>query len=73
MEKKDWSVTFSIGVATFFTHPKNIDEAIQSADKLMYASKKKGRNQVHYQEVGEVEDPNILRGEPPKEVHSDCE
>jgi diguanylate cyclase (GGDEF)-like protein len=50
MKKHDWPVTFSIGVATFNTTPKSLDELIEKADALMYLVKQGGKNAIR-QEV----------------------
>lgn len=48
MEANQWSVTFSMGVATFSTHPLNLDEMLGQADRLMYAVKNEGGDGVRY-------------------------
>lgn len=48
MEANQWSVTFSMGVATFSTHPLNLDEMLGHADRLMYAVKNEGGDGVRY-------------------------
>ena len=40
------SVTISVGIATFPTDAKDMDEIIEVADKRLYAAKQKGRNLV---------------------------
>ena len=44
MDKNDWAVTFSIGLATYHTVPKSVDEVILKADGLMYAIKHSGKD-----------------------------
>lgn len=46
MRSNGWPVTFSIGVASFVQPPDNIDQAIESADLLMYDVKKAGKNNI---------------------------
>ena len=41
-------MTFSMGVATFSTHPLNLDEMLGQADRLMYAVKNEGGDGVRY-------------------------
>lgn len=48
MQENQWSVTFSMGVATFSTHPLNLDEMLGHADRLMYAVKNEGGDGVRY-------------------------
>jgi diguanylate cyclase (GGDEF)-like protein len=44
MGRKQWPVTFSIGVMTFMIPPDSADEAVKLADDLMYAVKDQGKN-----------------------------
>lgn len=48
MQANQWPVTFSMGVATFSTHPLNLDEMLGHADRLMYAVKNEGGDGVRY-------------------------
>lgn len=48
MQANQWPVTFSMGVATFSTHPLNLDEMLGYADRLMYAVKNEGGDGVRY-------------------------
>lgn len=48
MQKKDWSVTFSIGVATFLTPPVSVDELVKTADQAMFTIKTKSKNGICY-------------------------
>ena len=45
-ENKDVSITISMGIATYPRHSKNVDELLTKADKALYRSKRRGRNQV---------------------------
>jgi diguanylate cyclase (GGDEF)-like protein len=49
MLSKGWVVTFSIGVVTFTSVPKSVDEMIRLADGMMYSIKNNGKNGVGYQ------------------------
>jgi diguanylate cyclase (GGDEF)-like protein len=46
MAQRGWPVTFSIGVVTFLTPPRDPDQALQITDRLMYAVKNNGKDQV---------------------------
>jgi diguanylate cyclase (GGDEF)-like protein len=46
MQKKQWRVTFSIGVATYHSAPDCVDETIKAADELMYHVKHNGKNNI---------------------------
>jgi diguanylate cyclase (GGDEF)-like protein len=48
MQRKNWPVTFSVGVATFETPPESVESMIKAVDDLMYSAKKSGKNQVKY-------------------------
>lgn len=48
--KKNWPIGFSIGIAEFPVAPDCIDEALKSADDLMYRVKKSGKNNLVYKE-----------------------
>ena len=49
MEKRGWSVTFSIGLATFITPLDSVDEMIKRADMLMYKMKREGKGGISEQ------------------------
>jgi len=49
LRKNGWSVTFSIGVATFLKAPEVVDEMIKRSDALMYSAKKSGKNMIKYE------------------------
>jgi len=55
MLKNKWDVTFSIGMATFMSPPKSLDELISTADTLMYDAKKNGKNMIRH-DTFETED-----------------
>jgi len=46
MKKKDWTVTFSIGVAIYLNPPDSVDEMINIPDRIMYSIKNDGKNMV---------------------------
>jgi diguanylate cyclase (GGDEF)-like protein len=48
MQKNDWAVTFSIGLATFNKTPENVDEAVLIVDNLMYSIKHSGKDGLRY-------------------------
>ena len=48
MKDHRWPVTFSVGAVTFFAVPQTPREMIQSAEQLMRAVKKAGRNNIRY-------------------------
>jgi diguanylate cyclase (GGDEF)-like protein len=49
MREHDWPVTFSMGVATFQDISGNIEDMLNTADKLMYLAKKNGKNRILHQ------------------------
>jgi diguanylate cyclase (GGDEF)-like protein len=48
MSKKNWNVSFSIGLVTFDTLPEDVHEALKVADELMYSVKKSKKNAIAY-------------------------
>jgi diguanylate cyclase (GGDEF)-like protein len=42
------SVTFSIGIVTFYAPPAGVDEMLRAADALMYTAKRLGKNTVRH-------------------------
>ena len=52
MEARKWPVTFSVGAATFLENPPSIEHMIQTADELMYAVKKSGKNRISVVLIG---------------------
>lgn len=48
MQKFNWDVTFSIGIATFNTLPDSIDEIIRTADELMFVVKTTGKGRFEH-------------------------
>ena len=48
MQKKQWPVTFSIGLATYHAVPDSVEEAIKAADELMYHVKHNGKNNIRH-------------------------
>jgi diguanylate cyclase (GGDEF)-like protein len=55
MEKNEWPVTFSIGVATFVSPPSTVDEMLKISDGVMYAAKKNSKNAIKYEIFGKSE------------------
>jgi diguanylate cyclase (GGDEF)-like protein len=55
MDRHRWPVTFSIGIASYETAPKSVDELVSSADDLMYAAKRGGKDRI--QRISVVYDP----------------
>lgn len=49
MQRKNWPVTFSVGVVTFITLPESVDAMVKIVDGLMYSAKNSGKNQVKYE------------------------
>jgi diguanylate cyclase (GGDEF)-like protein len=52
MQRKNWPVTFSVGVVTFRIPPSTVDDMVKVVDDLMYKAKKGGKNQVRYEVIG---------------------
>ncbi len=48
MQKNQWQVTFSIGLATYHSIPDSVDETIKAADDLMYHVKHNGKNDIRH-------------------------
>ena len=48
MARLGWPVTFSMGVLTCVSAPRNAEDAFNFADRLMYAAKARGGNCVQY-------------------------
>jgi diguanylate cyclase (GGDEF)-like protein len=48
MGRNQWPVTFSMGVVTFRTPPRSVDEMIKMADQLMYDVKTKGKDAAKF-------------------------
>lgn len=46
MLDNSWPVTFSIGVVSYHTPPASVEEAVRSADALMYEVKRSGKNKL---------------------------
>jgi diguanylate cyclase (GGDEF)-like protein len=52
MKANNWSVTFSIGLATCIVPPCSVDEMLRLADNLMYSVKSCGKNAVKHEVFG---------------------
>ena len=48
VEYHQWPVSFSVGVITFMTAPKSVEEMIEKADFLMYTVKTSGKNRMEH-------------------------
>lgn len=46
MQKNEWRVTFSIGMAIFISPPDSVEAMITVADEIMYSAKKSGKNMI---------------------------
>ena len=46
MQRENWPVTFSIGVAVYTSPPATVDDLLHNADKLMYEVKAGSKNDV---------------------------
>jgi diguanylate cyclase (GGDEF)-like protein len=53
VRQNNWPVTFSIGVATWTTPPRTVDEMVKRADTLMYEVKSSGKNRIGHGVFGE--------------------
>lgn len=49
-----YSISFSIGVATFESILRSLDDMIHRADELMYEAKKSGKNNIQYKVFKEI-------------------
>ena len=50
-ETSRWKVSCSIGVVTFCVAPTSVDEALNSADTLMYAAKRQAKGSVSFKVI----------------------
>lgn len=50
MAANRWRVTFSIGVVTYRTPPRNVEDLLHASDALQYAVKRAGKNNVLHEE-----------------------
>jgi diguanylate cyclase (GGDEF)-like protein len=53
VQKNDWPVSFSIGVVTWDSPPRTVDEMVKRADALMYAVKNDGKNKIKHEVFSE--------------------
>jgi diguanylate cyclase (GGDEF)-like protein len=51
MQRRNWPITFSVGVISSETTPKTAEDLVRQADALMYEIKKEGKNGIKYQTV----------------------
>jgi len=50
MHENRYAVTFSMGVLTFLTPPKDVETMLKLADKMLYQVKNAGKNAIEYAE-----------------------
>jgi len=48
MKQENWPTTFSMGVVTCLDPPRNADEIVLYADKIMYIAKNTGKNRINF-------------------------
>ncbi len=48
MKEEHWPTTFSMGVVTCLVPPRNADELVLYADKVMYKAKTSGKNRINF-------------------------
>ncbi len=53
VRRKEWPVTFSVGVVTFQTPPESVDSMLRTADGLMYAVKHGGKDRILHRLINE--------------------
>ena len=51
MDKRRWPVTFSIGAVTFTRAPRDAEDIVRHADRLVVSVKLEGKNQVRHETV----------------------
>jgi diguanylate cyclase (GGDEF)-like protein len=51
MDRRRWTVTFSIGAVTFTRAPRDAEDIVRRADRLVVAVKLEGKNQVRHETV----------------------
>jgi diguanylate cyclase (GGDEF)-like protein len=52
MSDNSWPVTFSIGAVSYMHPPESVEEAVRSADSLMYNVKRRGKNSLLHMTSG---------------------
>ena len=52
MNRNNWPVTFSIGLATYMKPPESFDSMIKKVDDLMYSVKVSGKNNIRHEVEG---------------------
>lgn len=55
MREHGWTVTFSIGAATFIKPPRDVDVMVCMVDALMYAVKKNGKNWIRHEVIEDAD------------------
>jgi diguanylate cyclase (GGDEF)-like protein len=51
MSERAWPVTFSVGIASFSPPLASVPKMLQTADEVMYAAKRTGKNRLELREV----------------------
>ena len=46
MQRNNWPVTFTFGLASFEEPPDSIDHMLRVADEAMYSAKKEGKDRI---------------------------
>ena len=49
--RKNWPVTYSLGLVTFDEAPESVEELVDAADRLMYQAKQGGKNALKHRTV----------------------
>jgi GGDEF domain-containing protein len=63
-KRSDWSIGFSVGVATYSSEVPSVSDAMARADRLMYVAKKSGATCIECEEVSsEGPDPHNIVNE----------
>lgn len=64
MNRRNWAVSFSIGVLTCADPPAGVDEMLREADRLMYAVKGSGKDAIRHEVmVAELVSVPVVAGE----------
>ena len=57
VQKNEWPITFSIGVATFMQPPDTAELILKKLQELIAVAKKEGKNTVRHEIIGQVNIP----------------
>lgn len=58
LRAQGWAVTFSIGAVTFSRPPLSVEAIVETADRVMYRAKQRGKARVEHDVVGPSDDPD---------------